>query len=123
LKISSKLTPLRIACSGGKYPLNTEISDDEDDMGEGTDSMNTDADNEDGEDRKKAAKNHSTTATTYSKFVFKSKFQALLKQLKKIRDDEPDCKFRYSSYSCIHLQFPTFLRTLFFSSILIMYNI
>jgi hypothetical protein len=83
LKISSKLTPLRIACSGGKYPINSGKNADE------VDGVIEDENDE----KKKVAKNQMTGSPVYSKFVFKSKFNALLKQLKKIRDDEPDCKF------------------------------
>lgn len=68
LKISSKLTPLRIACSGGRYPLDSGKPD------------------EDGLDRPR------NVVRKYSNFVFESKFKILLAKLEKIRDTEPDCK-------------------------------
>ncbi len=74
LKISSKLTPLRISCSGGKYPLSSGKGDMEDDLDPG---MGTNRPNK---ERK------------YSDFAFESKFNILLAKLEKIRDTEPDCK-------------------------------
>ena len=68
LKISSKLTPLRIACSGGRYPLDSCKPE------------------EDGMDRPR------NVVRKYSNFVFESKFKVLLAKLEKIRDTEPDCK-------------------------------
>ena len=66
LKISSKLTPLRISCSGGKYPLSS-----------GNEDMGT---------------NRPNNERKYSNFAFESKFKVLLAKLEKIRDTEPDCK-------------------------------
>eukprot|EP00531_Pseudo-nitzschia_arenysensis_P016699 CAMPEP_0116122050 /NCGR_PEP_ID=MMETSP0329-20121206/4012_1 /TAXON_ID=697910 /ORGANISM="Pseudo-nitzschia arenysensis, Strain B593" /LENGTH=1515 /DNA_ID=CAMNT_0003615881 /DNA_START=43 /DNA_END=4590 /DNA_ORIENTATION=+ len=69
LKLSSKLKPLQMACSGGKCPkLNLE-----DGLNEGTATMNT-------------------VAGLDSNFVFESKFKTLIKKLKKIRDTEPESK-------------------------------
>jgi len=97
LKVSSKLTPLRIACSGGKFRISPEFFYEEDDVNEGIDTVNVDMDADKSEEKKKAAKKHLARVPVYSKFVFKSKFKTLLAQLKKIRDKEPDCKFLYSS--------------------------
>lgn len=69
LKVSSKLTSLRIACSGGRYPLLDVDTDDDD--------------NENAKQRK---------APVYSNFVFESKLNTLLVHLKKYRDNEPECK-------------------------------
>jgi hypothetical protein len=93
LKISSKLTPLRIACSGGKYPIYPEKFDEENDVDIGTDTMNIDTDVDESREKKKPAKKILTTKAVYSKFTFNSKFKALIAHLKKIRDKEPDCKF------------------------------
>lgn len=71
----SKLTRLRIACSGGKCPKKLNA----DDLNVESDTTNIVAG---------AGEN-----AAYSNFVFQSKFKFLLKKLKKIRDEEPDCKF------------------------------
>ena len=69
LKISSKLTPLRIACSGGKCPSRSEEVN-IDDLNVGTDTTNI------------VAGGGGNAA--YSNFVFQSKFKSLLKKLKKL---------------------------------------
>ena len=77
LKISSKLTPLRIACSGGNYPIDSQkLEEDELEQDKIT--------------------NRSTKLITYSNFAFQSKFKTLLARLEKIRDTEPDGKFHSS---------------------------
>jgi SNF2 family DNA or RNA helicase len=82
LKVSSKLIKLRIACAGGRYPL--------DDASQVIDEEATEADEtkEATTETKKATK----SKTNYSEFVFESKFKVLLQQLKIMRDEEPDAK-------------------------------
>mmetsp|Transcript_23273 Transcript_23273/g.55031 ORF Transcript_23273/g.55031 Transcript_23273/m.55031 type:complete len:1470 (-) Transcript_23273:218-4627(-) len=77
LMISSKLTPLRIACSGGRYPITSDNLMKEDILDGNT---------------SEAVGSNGPEKPVFSKFVFKSKFKALLAELKKIRDDEPDSK-------------------------------
>ena len=93
LKVSSKLTPLRIACSGGKYPIYSENDNAEDAVDEDSKGMDINMDADKNGEKKQKTKKKTTRETVYSKFVFKSKFNALLAQLKKIRDKEPNCKF------------------------------
>ena len=68
LKVSQKLTPLRVACSGGKYPLENETQQDDSD-----------------EEKKPSPK-------VYSDFAFTSKFRVLLKELESIRDTDASSK-------------------------------
>lgn len=68
---------MRVACSGGKYPLDA-VADDEDDL-----------EAEGGDKRKKAP-------VVYSDFAFTSKFKTLLKELENIRDEDPTCKHHVS---------------------------
>jgi hypothetical protein len=79
LKISSKLTPLRVACAGGKYPINNAPQPEsaDDDM------------SEDEATKKRTTKR----PKEYSKFVFESKFQYLIGALEKIRDEDPSSKY------------------------------
>lgn len=97
LKVSSRLIPLRIACSGGKYPV-YDYSDEVEENGDGdgdaedeVDEQNVDGnDGEEGGGKKKSKKK--SKETVYSKFSFNAKFNVLLEELQKIRDKEPDCK-------------------------------
>ena len=96
LKVSSKLLPLRIACSGGKYPI-YDYSDDDEENGDGdgdaedvVDVQNVDGN--DGEEGGGKVKKKKSKETVYSKFSFNTKFNILLEELQKIRDKEPDCK-------------------------------
>jgi len=76
LKLSSRLTPMRIACSGGKYPIDSEERNDE-----GSEcSIPTDVDTK------------RTNRSVYSKFEFKSKLNKLLAELERIKVEEPDSK-------------------------------
>jgi hypothetical protein len=79
LKLSQKLTPLRVACSGGKYPISGCDDDDNGDV--------TEADDLDQTTQKKKKK-----VVKYSDFAFTSKFIVLLAELERIRDDDPSCK-------------------------------
>ena len=79
LKISSKLMPLRVACAGGKYPINTAPQPEpvDDDM------------IEDETTKQRATKR----PKEYSKFIFESKFQCLIEELEEIRDEDPSSKY------------------------------
>jgi hypothetical protein len=68
---------MRVACSGGKYPLDA-VDEGEDDL-----------EAEDGKKRK-------TAPVLYSDFAFTSKFKTLLKELENIRDKDPTCKHHVS---------------------------
>jgi hypothetical protein len=96
LKVSSKLLPLRIACSGGKYHI-YDYSDDDEENGDGdgdaedvVDEQNVDGNG--GEKGEGKVKKKKSKETVYSKFSFNTKFNILLEELQKIRDKEPDCK-------------------------------
>mmetsp|Transcript_32503 Transcript_32503/g.50396 ORF Transcript_32503/g.50396 Transcript_32503/m.50396 type:complete len:345 (+) Transcript_32503:3065-4099(+) len=76
LKLSQTLTPMRVACSGGAYPLTNvecqdhqDIEDDEEDI------------------QPKGKKN-----VEYSDFAFTCKFKVLLSELERIRDEDPTSK-------------------------------
>jgi hypothetical protein len=74
LKLTQRLVPLRIACSGGQIPL---VDDSED---------HSEYECEAVKPKKKKQ------PQIFSEFSFQSKFAALMDELKRIRDDEPDCK-------------------------------
>ncbi len=82
LKISSALLPLRVACSGG-VPEEDKLP------------------NNAGHNTKESGKEKSASSATQSKakknkfitnLIFKSKFECLVKELKRIRDTEPQSK-------------------------------
>jgi SNF2 family DNA or RNA helicase len=83
LKVSQKLTPLRVACSGGKYPLENEDKINDHD----TDIEDNDSDDEDQKKKKKKP-----AVKIYSEFAFKSKFRFLLQELESIRDNDVSSK-------------------------------
>lgn len=75
LKLSQKLTPMRVACSGGRIPLSEgKNGDDGGDMNECAPTA-----------RKKSV-------VQYSDFSFTAKFDALIKELKLARDKDPTSK-------------------------------
>jgi hypothetical protein len=78
-KVSSKLMPLRVACAGGKYPINPAPQSEPAD----------DAMADDETTKQKSIKR----PKEYSKFIFESKFQYLIKELEKIRDKDPSSKY------------------------------
>ena len=78
LQLSQKLNPMRVACSGGRYPLDGTTDDAEDNEG-------SDSDSESG---KRSAKKN----ITYSDYEFTSKFNTLITELERIRDEDPTCK-------------------------------
>jgi hypothetical protein len=81
LKLSQKLTPLRVACSGGSYPL-PGVDDDE----------GLEDSVEDGENQSRATTKKQKKIVRYSDFAFTSKFKVLLSELERIRDKDPSCK-------------------------------
>jgi len=82
LKLTSKLIPLRVACSGGCVPLDGADLDEE------------------GADKEKSANQKPRSKVRYGDFAFTSKFKALIAELKRIRDEEPDSKsLVFSQYS------------------------
>jgi SNF2 family DNA or RNA helicase len=68
LKITVKLKPIRMACAGGRIPLDDEIDDEEDES----------------EPRKKCKK-----VQNYSDFAFTSKLNRLVKELVAAREGDP----------------------------------
>ncbi len=92
LKLMQKLTPLRIACSGGQIPLSDDCDAAEDDNSEEKSSERKKRGRR-GQAKDVAAKpKKAKKVTTYSEFRFQSKFNVLIEELKSIRDKEPDCK-------------------------------
>lgn len=75
LKLSQKLTPLRVACAGGPYPLIDNKSDD---------GMEEEVE-ENGKKKKKSD-------VVYSTVAFKSKFKALISELERCRDEDASSK-------------------------------
>ncbi len=71
LKLIQMLVPLRVACAGGHIPLTADGDDEEDDVPV---------------TEKKKKKQ------VFSEFSFKRKLNFLIRELKKIRDNEPGCK-------------------------------
>jgi len=96
LLLSQKLTPLRVACSGGSHPLPEE---EEKRNGEHKNDINAENLDEDHDEKAKVT-------TKHSDFVFTSKFKVLVSKLEKIRDDDP------SSKSLIFSQFTSTLNYL-----------
>ena len=78
LTVSQQLLPMRVASSGGKYPIETKIDED------GNKDEN-DTNMEDNDAKKKSA------VKEYSKFAFTSKFRVLLSELESIRDSDSSC--------------------------------
>jgi hypothetical protein len=85
LKLSQKLTPMRVACSGGKYPLE-DINEEE--------NTDNDASDEEMDDEPRKKKKQ----VIYSDYAFTSKFKVLLSELERIRDEDPTCKFVCASF-------------------------
>jgi SNF2 family DNA or RNA helicase len=74
LKLSQKLTPMRVACSGGRTPLGDGHTDKDEDIDEGIPAA-----------RKKSE-------VQYSDFCFTAKFNVLIRELKRARDNDPTSK-------------------------------
>lgn len=82
LKLSQKLTPMRIACSGGFVPQEETANNDQ---GDGKDDVGED-------ENKPSKKSRHKKQIKYGDFAFTSKFKALLTELERIRDEDPTSK-------------------------------
>jgi hypothetical protein len=80
LKLIQALTPSRIACAGGRIPI-TEDTENQDKKKKAARGI-----------KKDEAKPMQKKIQEFSKFRFQSKFNVLINELEKIRDDEPECK-------------------------------
>jgi SNF2 family DNA or RNA helicase len=126
LLLTQKLMPLRIAAAGGRVPLD---DDKEGDHSEDSDNEEEEQEAEEEEEaetpkKKKKAKKKQN----FSDFVYKSKFNALLDELKRARDDDPNgkgphsikchdchvCLFFSTSFTAKSLVFSQFTSTLGF---------
>jgi hypothetical protein len=74
LRLTQKLTPLRIACSGGQVPLD-DVSDDG-------------AEDEAHDDEEGGGKPKGKKPVQFSDFAFKSKLQTLVSELQRVRDED-----------------------------------
>ena len=104
LALSQKLTPLRVVSSGGSYPIHTGKTKDGKEEQDYTadDIISGDAGGDNGKQNEKVTKKRDVV---YSDFEFKSKFEALLKELQTIRDHEASCKYIAFFYmlSCVSI--------------------
>ncbi|KAG7339454.1 swf/snf family helicase [Nitzschia inconspicua] len=92
-KVSGKLMPLRVASAGGRYPVsdNSAALENQDD--------------EDENDEEGSKISSGRTPAKFSDFVFKSKAEVLITELKKIRDNEPDSKSLVFSHFASTLEY------------------
>ena len=81
LTLSQKLTPMRVACSGGFFPLDEGESIGADGQEEEEEGMN-------GRPQRGLKKK----VVKYSELAFTSKFKVLLSELERIRDEDPTSK-------------------------------
>jgi len=82
LKLTQKLTPLRVACAGGQIPLeDTSVAEKEHDDGSGEPGEN----GEDGESGDEKPKKKRKKVQVFSDFAFLSKLQTLIKELEDVR--------------------------------------
>ena len=115
LKLTQKLTPMRVACAGGHIPIEEGVSsqleadskDSVDSDGEEADSLD-EPDYEEEEDEEKDEEGKPTKKqkeVKYSKFIFESKFKVLLQELKNARDNDPSCEYKldHEALRCIAL--------------------
>lgn len=79
LKLSQKLTPMRVACAGGPYPLICDDDDDEEEEG-GV------------EDNGKQKRRKKKKDVPYSSVAFQSKFKVLISELIRCRDEDASSK-------------------------------
>jgi hypothetical protein len=93
LKLSQKLSPLRVACSGGKYPIQS-----------GEDDPAATDDGEEVEEAIKPKKSRKKKEVKYSDFVFTGKFKVLLSELERIRDSDPACKSTIGSSMNLYIE-------------------
>lgn len=80
LRLTQKLTPVRIAASGGRVPLDEDK--------EGEDLEESHVEDESAAPKKKKAKKEQR----FSEFAYKSKINALMSELISARDKDPNCK-------------------------------
>ena len=78
LQIKQILAPLRVACAGGPVPLSNNAANPEED--------------EDEYEQQQVGRN-GKQKVAYSKFAYTSKLEVLLKELERVRDEDPSCKF------------------------------
>jgi hypothetical protein len=90
LALTQKLMPLRIACAGGRIPLDDVPTESEEKDEDGKDDDN-DEDSEDALKKKKPKK--------FSKFAFTSKLKTLVSELIRLRTDDPTGTFRVWSFA------------------------
>lgn len=81
LKLTTSLLPVRIACAGGRVPLDANISAESED------------DNDSHEISARDKKMKKTVSL--SEYAYKSKLIRLVKELEKIRDKEPTCMYLF----------------------------
>lgn len=79
LLLTQKLTPLRIAASGGRVPIDDDGDKVEDPQG---------SDDDDSPKKKKGKKEQ-----RFSEFAYNSKVNALVAELKQAREEDPQCTF------------------------------
>ena len=91
LLLTQKLTPLRIACSGGHVPL-------EDVAEVGNKDENAHQDMVDSEDEDNTSKKRKKTIVKFSEFGFTSKLHTLISELKRVSEED-------SSGSLLHIMF------------------
>lgn len=87
LRLNSKLTPLRIAASGGRIPL-----DDEEDKDEKSQDVDEESEAESEDESPQSKKKKAKKEKRFSEFAYKSKINALIDELKRARDNDPKCK-------------------------------
>ena len=78
LKLSQQLTPMRVACSGGFFPI------------DGAEDIEVDETTE--ETNEQGGKGRKKKTVKYSTFAFQSKFKVLISELDRIRDEDPTSK-------------------------------
>lgn len=119
VKLNSKLTPMRIACAGGPFPLEDtgtngdDMHDDEMDNEKGKrndeEEHDDDDDGEDDGDGEKddndKPKKKKTKKVKFSDFVFKSKVKKLIQELEHARDTDPSAKSLVFSQFTSSLQY------------------
>ena len=86
LNLTQKLLPVRIACAGGHTPLEGS-----------SDSTDADGNPEEGQgenesDESAPGRKRKTKQVKFSDFAFTSKFNMLIQELRKARDQDPTCK-------------------------------
>lgn len=94
LLLTQKLTPLRIAASGGRIPL----EDEKEKNPEGGD--NEAVDDSDDDEPAAPKKKKARKEKRFSEFAYRSKLNTLVTELKRARDKDPHGKRPIVSFSC-----------------------